>query len=221
MARPTDEPGQIDGGHSVPVMVRPDGVDVHPRRIGHKVFDILLAGSAILISCISLYVAVEESKRMQELVAANSWPLLQIRTANSVDDQPVIRFTVENAGVGPALIKSFDVDYRGQRTSNLERIVQICCGTFPQTQGKVEPGNLGTNFVANTVIRAGDDLPILVLPKAPKNASVWEQLNTKRFKMKFHACYCSVFGTCWESDLTGVNPTEVEQCPPAEATTPR
>jgi hypothetical protein len=42
---------------------------------------------------------------------------------------------------------------------------------------------------------------------------VWKRLNRERFGISYSACYCSVFGTCWESDLTGVDPREVKACP--------
>ena len=64
------------------------------------------------------------------------------------------------------------------------------------------------------MIRAGDEIDILHLPRAPKKEAVWQKLDAERFKMKFYACYCSILGTCWASDLTDIDPKEVKECPP-------
>src|SRR3954468_14872627 len=85
-----------------PVRVTPDGIDPEPHRVGHRWLDLVLAGSAILISCISLIVAVEHGHTMQQLVAANSWPLLQSASSNLDDSgRPSITLELQNVGIGP------------------------------------------------------------------------------------------------------------------------
>jgi hypothetical protein len=59
---------------------------------------------------------------------------------------------------------------------------------------------------------------MIQMARVPKSEQVWQRLDTNRFKIKYHACYCSILGTCWDSDLTGIDPKEVKQCPPAAKT---
>lgn len=49
-------------------------VHVHPHHTGHRWVDYVIAGTALLVSVISLWVAVGHGRTMEKLVAANSWP---------------------------------------------------------------------------------------------------------------------------------------------------
>ena len=203
--------------NELPAQVTPTGIEARPRMGGYSSLDLIIAASAILISCVSLFIAIQQSRTMEKTLAASSWPLLQIHTANSDDSgAPVITFEVQNVGVGPAIVKSFSVQSGGRQTSEPSRIIPDCCGSIPVTPGKFERGDVLTNFVEKTVIRAGGNVDILRLARAPKNDAVWQRLDKARFKMKFHACYCSILGDCWESDLTGIDPMAVKQCAPVE-----
>jgi len=205
----------------LPAQVTPTGIDPRPRMGGYTAADILIAGTAILISCISLYIATKQSQIMEKTLAASSWPLLQARTGNTDDSgEPVISIRVQNVGVGPAVVKSFTAEIAGKRTVNGNDLLRACCGQIPITPGKFERGDVLTNFIPRSVIRAGDDELVVQIAKAPKNQAVWDKLNTERFRIKYQACYCSILGTCWESDLTGIDPKEVKQCPLPAKTEP-
>jgi hypothetical protein len=203
-----------------PLQVTPEGTELHPRKVGHKFIDMVVAGTAILISVISLFVAVSHGRTMEKLVAANSWPLLRYDTGN-LDDQtqlPVITLTIENAGVGPALVKSLDVYFDGKPVRDQGELLRRCCGDPPKTKAAVRPATdqevgVITSTIANTVIRAGERRDYIRLAKPPSYSENWEALNRARFGLTFDACYCSVLGDCWRSDLTGVDARPVEQCP--------
>ncbi len=49
-------------------------VHVHPHHTGHRWADYVIAGTALLVSVISLWVAVGHGRTMEKLVAVNSWP---------------------------------------------------------------------------------------------------------------------------------------------------
>ena len=42
--------------------------------------------------------------------------------------------------------------------------------------------------------------------------ALWDKLNSERFRLRFRACYCSVFDECRVSDLATVSPQSVEHC---------
>jgi hypothetical protein len=198
-----------------PAQVTPTGIEARPRLVGYNPLDLIIAASAILISCVSLYIAMQQTSTMEKTLAASSWPLLQMHTGNASNGEPNISFVIQNVGVGPAIVKDFYAEYNGKRTSIPAKIIGLCCGSFPTNKRKFEAGDPLSNFVANTVIRAGEDLDVLNLPRAPKNEAVWLKLNDERFRMKYYACYCSILGNCWESDLSGTDTKPVQQCPPA------
>lgn len=207
-----------------PLQVTPEGPELHPRKVGHKLVDVIVAGAAILISIISLVVAVGHGRTMEKLVAANSWPLLRYDTGN-LDDRtqlPVIALTIENAGVGPAIVKSFKVFLDGKPVRDQRELLRSCCGE-PAPAGEPAaqlPKNFGqgvvTSDIPNTVLRSGERRDYLRLAHSPAISTQWEASNQARFRLTFEACYCSVLGDCWTSDLTGVDAHEVEECPAAQ-----
>lgn len=152
---------------------------------------------------------------MDKLVAANSWPLLRYDTGN-IDEATgasVIDLTIENAGVGPAIVKSFQVSYAGKPVASPEGLLSACCGYVEKRP--VDPTVAGpvTAFVADTVIRAGERRTYLRLANTPELAATWWKLNQARMGLTFDACYCSVFEDCWRSDLTGIDAQPVDSCP--------
>ena len=94
-----------------PVEASVDDVRPVPRRTGRKHFDVAVSLSAIFISAVSLYVAVEHGKTERQLVAANVWPFPRAILSNGYDDKGSIAIGVSNGGVGPAKIRSFELFY--------------------------------------------------------------------------------------------------------------
>lgn len=198
-----------------PLQVTPEGTELHPRKVGHKFIDLIVAGTAILISVISLVVAVHHGQTMEKLVAANSWPLLRYDTGNldSETELPVITLTVENAGVGPAMVKSFDVYLDGKLVRDQGALLRACCGGPPRLGPNAKEVGLVTSSISETVIRAGERRDYVKLANSPAVSPQWEALNRARFRLRFEACYCSVLGDCWTSNLTGVDAHPVKECP--------
>ena len=198
-----------------PLQVTPESVEPHPHHTGHIRTDRLIAGAAIFMSLLSLLVAYKHGLIMKDLVSANSWPLLQASTSNTDDqNRPVIVLQIQNVGVGPAIVKSFHAEYAGRRFTNPHDLLKACCGTIQlQRADTFVPGGPITSPVKGTVIKSNEDRVYLRLDRAPISEAVWKRLNQERFKIRYGACYCSVLGTCWESDLTGINPRQVSECP--------
>ena len=59
-----------------------DGVVAHPHHTGARAIDLLLAGSAILISTVSLFIGFHHARTEERLVAAASRPILFYTTGN-------------------------------------------------------------------------------------------------------------------------------------------
>src|SRR6185312_11240179 len=100
-----------------PVSTHADEVHAEPRKTGHHFLDLAIAFSAILISLTSLGVAIHHGHVQQRLVAANSWPFLRFDFDNSRADGggQTVTYSIMNSGVGPAVLKSFGVEYQGKR----------------------------------------------------------------------------------------------------------
>jgi hypothetical protein len=187
---------------------------------GRRWLDLTLALSAMFVSIVSLAVAVHHGNAMDRLVAANSWPFLMYNTSN-LDPQGNRRISlnVENAGVGPARIQTFEVWWQGQPLSNVPELLSRCCTTDSKAQidrSTARALHLILGQVASKVMRAGDVETFLSLELNEANADLWRRLDIARFQIKMRACYCSVFDECWETDLVQTSARRIGSCPAAK-----
>jgi len=203
----------------VPVSVAAQGIEPAARTIGHSRVDLLIAACAIFMSMLSLLIAFNQTRMMRDQVVAASWPLLQFfsdNTANDPNRSLVIRMSVQNAGVGPAIVKNFKLSYGGKSYSDVLRFLSDCCG-YRVTSVDPTHAALGTPLtrpVAGTVIRPGESADFLILPLSQENAALWRRLDQARFHLSFAICYCSVLGECWNSDLTSEQSQHAGTCAP-------
>jgi len=186
---------------------------------GRRWLDLTLALSAMFVSIVSLAVAVHHGNAMDRLVAANSWPFLMYDTDNM---DPLgnrrISLKVENSGVGPARIQTFEVWWQGQPVATAPELLQRCCMTDSQApidQATARSLNLVIGQIASRVLRAGAAESFLSLELEEANAAIWHRLDSARLQLKMRACYCSVFDECWETDLVQTSARRVRSCPAA------
>ena len=117
-----------------PVTTEAEGVRAEPRKTGHRLMDISIALSAILISVISLTVAIHHGRVQERLVAANSWPFLTARTSNDFGgDRQYFSLSIINSGVGPAVLKRLIVRYDDKPVRGWLELLQECCGVARDT----------------------------------------------------------------------------------------
>jgi len=201
--------------------MRPEHETSHvAHSTGHGWLDLTLALSAMFVSLVSLAVAVHHGNAMDRLVAANSWPFLTYDTDN-LDPQGNRRISlkVENTGVGPARIQTFEVWWQGQPVATAPELIERCC--MVDSKRPIEPAaasslNLVIGRVAPNVLRAGDTETFLSLELKDANADIWHRLDVARLQLKMRACYCSVFDECWEADLAELaepSAKRVTSCP--------
>lgn len=170
--------------------------------------DPFLALVALVVSGISLWVAIGTEQANRRMVAAASWPLLQ---ADTSDLNFTITFSVLNGGVGPAKLKTFELFWNGKAYAGAFSLLGACCGYQP-SRSRDETA-LTTGGVSGIVIRAGESHTFLTLPQRANNADVWRRLDRARRQVTFRACYCSVFDECWIATLKDLEPKRVDTCP--------
>lgn len=185
----------------------------------------LVTAAVLVISVISLWVAIGTEDANRRMVAASSWPFLEMQL-NNLDQQAHSRidFYVVNSGVGPAKIESFQLFWNGKAYSDALEYLHDCCGLDIRLHEKqkyfpnIAP--IITGVSAGTVLRAGDARSVLSVPLGADNAALWHALDKARGRTTFHACYCSVFDECWQSNLEGLNPKPIDKCPVVSANFP-
>lgn len=198
----------IEGGHHH-----------EPPRSGHRWFDIIIAVCILLVSVSSLVVAIVHSRTLEKLadanarlVETNSWPFLGYGTGNAGgSDGSAIEMRLSNDGVGPAKIEAIELKWNGSAKRDAFDFLKACC------RYEAEPDNrLWTDVVAGRVLRAGETITFLTLPRTPKDAAAWEQLNAARLspRLGIDVCYCSVFDQCWTEDVVrlSLTPHRINRC---------
>jgi hypothetical protein len=103
----------------------------HSHHTGVPWVDLIVAGSAIFISIISLIVSIHHGRIMEKLVAANekrveasTLPILHFGTANVADNAKAIHFDLTNGGTGPAIIEWLRVNWDGEPIKRPGRFVR-------------------------------------------------------------------------------------------------
>jgi hypothetical protein len=175
------------------------------------------AGVALLVSLISLWVGVRTEQANSKMVDANyrmvaaaSWPFLQLDSGNGNEDgHPTIALNLQNAGVGPAKIKTFELFWKGKAYPNAKALLEACCTSQQHT-----PWAVSTTPPKDFVLRAGDSRRFLGFPLTADNVEMWKQFDHVRFsELSYRVCYCSVFDECWVTHLTNLQAQPVNQCP--------
>jgi len=186
-------------------------IEAHRHKTGHSHIDLILGALAVVMSMISVFIAVRHGQTMERLVAANSWPNISYTTGNEgPNGAQIITMELRNTGVGPARIDTFELFYKDRPLNSPAALLAGCCMTGPHM-----PVNSDTSTILNEVLPARDAIDFLSLD-ATKNPIVWDKLNKERFQVRVRVCYCSVFEECWVKDSRVPRPTRVDECKPSQ-----
>lgn len=186
--------------------------------------DTLFAAAALFVSAVSLWVGIRTENANEQLVAASTWPFVQVQISNADADAGLdLHFAVVNTGVGPAKIESFEVSWKDKPFRSASQLLQACCGytpvkaTSPEAKGHTP---LTTGTVQGIVLRAGETEEFIHYPRNTDNSAVWDKLDKARDQMTFRVCYCSVLNDCWRGELRSelyipgqLHPQQVKKCP--------
>jgi hypothetical protein len=190
-------------------MLEAPEVEAHRHKTGHSHVDLILGSLAVVLSLVSVFIAIHHGQTMEKLVAANSWPNISYSTGNVGDhNEKLIILQIKNTGVGPARIDNFELFYNDKPIANAAELMNACCTT--------KPSYSQTSLVMNDVLPARDEINFFTLPADQNKPEVWETLNKERFHIRIRACYCSVFEECWVKDSRLSRPTPVPQCTPSQ-----
>ena len=187
----------------------------HGHHTGIPWVDVILAGSAIFISVVSLMVSIHHGRTMEKLVAANekqvkasTLPILRYVVGNVTDNKRMIHFQVTNGGTGPAIVEWFRLKWEGQPTTGPTDLLERCC-----SGGKpVKIKNAWNDAASGTTLPARDIRNVFAVPATGVDAAIYKILNDEaRYKVEAEACYCSVLDECWVTDFKN-QPRDVKVC---------
>ena len=174
----------------------------------------------MLISIASFYATFLQADAAEKQVKAMTLPLIQHYTGNYDDKtkEVVIYFTLENAGVGPALIKSVSYIYKGVEYPSRHALLAACCdkerNAYHQEKNNGAKDSVGSvsSSILNTIIPAQTKVRYYQLYQTATSNNFWQKLDDVRFQVKMKVCYCSLLDECYVTEKNGfVEP--VSACP--------
>ncbi len=194
-----------------------------PTRRPRHWLEYISAVVAVVISVSSLWVAIGSEQANRQMVAAASWPMLEIGGGNIGDNgEARLTFRVTNSGVGPAKVRTFEVFYKGKAYASSTALMRGCCdktfsGTAAPDRAQIAKWAFVTGRVAGEVIRAGESIAFINYGLDSTDAAAWHALDSARqHNFTYRVCYCSVFDECWRNTITNkdqLDPVRVDTCP--------
>jgi hypothetical protein len=196
-----------------PVAVSPEDLQVQPRRTGHSRTDFIISVSAIVLSVVSVFVAIQNAWTQREMVSASTWPFVTGWVKIETAKQSLLQFGLSNSGVGPAKVHSFEVIYKGQPVRSARDLMRRCCGlpADPKAADAVLAPRMSSTMVNEVVLRAGEDQTAFAYLPDPANPALAQRFAEALRELQFRSCYCSVLDECWVSN-NSMTPTRVKSC---------
>ena len=199
-----------------------------PSRV--RLIEITVALSVVVISVVSLFVAVFQGIVMQRTLEASVVPVIQYGSGNYNLERGEWRLTISftNTGLGPAEVRSFRMLWGGEEIVDTSEFLVRCC--VPDSVPVEErprfvrqafvDGQLAFLFdsIEGRFIAPQEDVEYVtsLRPDAttqPNGRAIWDALDEIRRDIEIEICYCSVFDDCWQARFPDQSRERVRQCP--------
>jgi hypothetical protein len=158
----------------------------------------IVSASATIIAVIALATAVYQARLSRDQAKASVWPyLVQGNSGNNGYSR-----IVQNVGLGPAMIRGFEVLVDGKPTRNWREAA---------TRLKIHPtwrGSRSTTFRAGLVVPTGGLIELLNLPDTADDRMIRGVMD----HLQTWICFCSLYGDCWENRSDAYEPKRVKVC---------
>jgi len=187
--------------------------------INSQRLNLILAICGIVIALASFYATYLQAEAADKQVKAMTMPLLEFTHGNIHEQLNIsaVTFTINNAGIGPALIKSVKMKYQNKYIDDMPTFYATCCfpkAPFETYQDKINvlsKVNATTSPVTNTILAGQDSNRFLSIAKTGNDPTFWDKIDKARSQFSLEICYCSMLDECYITEKNGVI-DPVEQC---------
>lgn len=159
----------------------------------------MIALAAVLLSVCGLFISIYETSLIREQQRASVWPNVEV--APSINPG-TLRIFVQNTGVGPALIQSAAVFYKGETKADWGEVVnsfefeRIGITDYQSLiNGRVLPPDSEQELIFR--IESSPENPQADLAGMLSKSIVQGELDVQ-------LCYCSVYDECWTANMSDV-----------------
>jgi hypothetical protein len=172
-----------------------------PGARRRSIVDRIVSGSAMFVALSSLAIALYEVRMMREHDRISVWPYA---TFFHSDSGGIYTYNVRNAGIGPALIRSFEVLIDGKPQRNWGDVVDQLGVDLRGT-----PSNY-SSFGKGTVLLPAAKVSLLSIGPGAGSLAFHRAAQPR---LSVRACYCSLYEQCWLLDETKTaEPQPVRAC---------
>ena len=190
-----------------------------PMGLSTERLSLILAICAILVSLASFYATYLQADSAKKQVKAMTLPLLQFHHGNydEQDDKQRLTFGLKNAGVGPAIIKSVMLKYKGTQYGSRAEFFAACCGAeWDQYRAEIQDKqsvdrSMLSRPLLNAVIPGQSEYRFLALDLQEETEAFWWRLNEERWSVELDLCFCSLLDECYVTG-DGATFTAVDRC---------
>lgn len=158
----------------------------------------IIATSAAIIALASLYVAIQQTALTRTHNRLSVRPFLEIYR-KQFDNEP-IEYSVENRGIGPAIIKSFHVLVDDKEVAAPDGNSIYAAMDKLSFDRSIVGGHL---FGSNEVLKAGQEIVVVRFPTSGDDQSLHKELLGKLPRMKFKIRYESIYEEKYEHEGNG------------------
>jgi hypothetical protein len=171
-----------------------------------KLTDRIVSGAAMAIAIIAAVTALYQARLMRDQSRASVWPyLIQENSSRStyIPNRQVYSLLLQNVGLGPALIRSYEIRVDSQPIKNW---------TEAKSKLGIQPWTffVTTDIHTGSVVPAGATLELLILT---------DTADQRRFasvegRVERWICFCSLYGDCWQTRSSTNEAWQVKACAP-------
>ena len=162
-----------------------------------------IALAALVVSVSAVAIGLYEAALQRRHDRAEVWPHLEVTTFTM---RTGATLSIENRGIGPALVKSIVVTLDGKRAHNWNEVLTALLGHAP-------PAPFSNSTISESVLRPGDKVTLVGLPNEDMPPGFWQSVG----RVGLSLCYSSVFGESWLLHDTHVGQrttyADVPRCP--------
>ena len=163
----------------------------------NPIADKIVSISAMITAVIAVVIAVVELQTTREFQRLSVEPYLEVSYSNA----NVYESLLINTGLGPARIKTVDVNVDGSKVSNWGEAVEKL------TEDTDTPIRYGALWNGRR-IRAEEQVVLLHLTENETALKFQKNIS----KINIEICYCSVYDDCWIKEGFK-SPVPVKKCP--------
>ena len=190
-----------------PAAPRPRGRRPHAR--GSR-FELVVGASAILVSLVSLFVAIGANRTRERMLAASmALAAVQHQQYRARRFAPA-RHRPAQPRHRPARVRWLEMYYRDAPLADWRALRQHCCVSSPT---RVDDVYGFTSGVQNRVLGANERLRMLQIRREGTPEPVWNALDAERQNIRMRARECPVLDDCRVFDSAREDPAPVARCP--------